>query len=166
MRAEVEPYGSPGGSPRGRWARELGAMLAGVAGCLVFYMAVGGAVSFLVRRPYGVIGSCVPYHDVYGFIESHCSVAAVNMFWFGTVAIPRFLLVFPAVAIAVAKAAAHGHGSIRDAAIWLVYSIPLVLVLWVGVRYWLGFGLRGYRIAVWIALAVIVADILALGLTE
>jgi len=155
----------PRRSHRNTW-EELAGLLAGVAGCVVFYVAIGGALGFAVTRPWAPEGSCAPYHEAYGLLGAHCRIAAVNMFWFATLALPRFLIAFPALAVATVKAAANGVETWRDVAIWLLYSIPIGLVLWVGVRYWLSFRAPRVRLTVWLAVAMIAAEILLLGLRE
>jgi len=133
---------------------------------MVIYIAIGGALGFAVREAYAPDGSCAPYHAAYGLIESHCRVQAVNMFWFGTIAIPRFLIAFPALAIALVRATPSGNGTLAQAGVWLLYSIPVGLVLWFGTRYWLRLGVNYYRVMVCLALSMILAEIVVLGFQE
>jgi hypothetical protein len=86
----------------------------------------------------------------------------VNFFWSVTVGWPRLLIIFPALAIALFKAAASGvgwHWSI-DAAWWVFCSIPLFLLVWAGTSYWW----KRHRTVAMIATTTIVLEILTLGL--
>ena len=88
----------------------------------------------------------------------------VNLFWTATVGLPRFILVFPAVAIALLRAVLIGCtlDHVIDAEPFLLGSIPQIVVIWRGVRYWYR---RNIAFSAMVGFAVI-SEFVTLGFLE
>ena len=128
---------APEGKLRSLLYRLLGYLWA-FSGWFLVYAAVGGLAGFAVTHPYTYEPGCLPGLSVGGVIESNCPVQAVNWFWSIIVGWPRLLIVFPAIAFALLKAAIKNGWWERaeDGAIWLMYSTPFLLLVWAGTLYW------------------------------
>jgi hypothetical protein len=101
-----------------------------LSGWIVLYLAVGGCIGMLIRQPYQAAPSCFPATSIFGVIQSSCPYEAVNVFWFVIAGLPRLLIICPALVFALLKAAISS-GVWRwalGAAMWLLYSIPLLLL--------------------------------------
>jgi len=142
-----------------RWRDRLHAL----SGWLLIYVAVGGALGFGVWLPYTEEPSCLPFRQVFGLITSSCPVQAVNLFWDATIGVPRFLLIFPGIAFAMFRVGllTSMHSRLLDGFWFLLLSLPLALLLWAGMRYWL----RRRRAVAWIAVAAIGLQIVWIGLS-
>jgi hypothetical protein len=145
----------------GHFLRESRALLAGVAGWFLIYLALAGAAGFLVTRQFPLSPGCMPFLGTFGIIESSCRYAAVDHVWFGLLGIPRFVILVPAVGVAVARAAIRERESWWSFGAYVLASIPLGVVLGVGVRHWIRLGAR----LAWVAVAMILVEILVLGFT-
>jgi hypothetical protein len=126
----------------------------------MLYVAMGGGIGAAIRRPYQTAPSCRPFNSVFGLIQSTCLNEAVNFFWLIVAGIPRPLILFPALAVAMVRAALLGarwHWS--SAALWLVYSIPFLLIGAAGATY----SRTRHRTIAAVASALILLEIAALG---
>lgn len=134
------------------------------AGGFLLYLAFGGLAGFALTRPYTYEPSCVPFVTVFAQITSSCPEKAVNVLWTITLGIPRLLITFPVLAIAKIRAFLHNNGAplrwLLDGSIWLLYSIPLLLLIWAGTLHWW----KRHQAAATIILTLIVWQILWLGL--
>jgi hypothetical protein len=102
------------------------------------YVGVGGLGGIVATCPSVSGSSCLPFLSVFGVIESTCPNATVNIVWVVALGIPRFLMVFPAIPIAVLKAAILNGDRhwLTEGLVWLALSIPIVAGPWVGALYW------------------------------
>src|SRR5258706_3233671 len=140
--------------------RRLFTGLQAFSGGFLLYLAVCGLAGIAVERRFTSEPSCFPFNSIFGLLESTCPDAAVNLFWSVTVGWPRFLIVFPALAIAQFKVVVSGGGRhLWDATMWLIYSIPLLLLIWAGIRYWW----KRYRAIAPIAAIFVVWETFRLG---
>ena len=134
-----------------------------LAGWFLLYVAVGGLLGFGVLNPHTSGSSCVPFNSFFGAIESACPNETVNIFWSVTIGWPRLLIVFPALAISLFKAAAS-NGDWRpflDGAMWLLYSAPVTLIICAGTFHW-----WKHRRFIGVVIATItLLEILVLGVT-
>jgi hypothetical protein len=141
-------------------------------GLFVAYIAIGCAVGFALPSPHGE--GCFPFGATFGVLLTRCSNAAADMFWSVLVGWPRFVIVFPAAAFALLKAAASAAFRhwwspspypslalpwLSESVVWLLYSIPLALVMWVSFAYWKA---RSRPMAIGLTV-VVFAEILYLG---
>ena len=135
-----------------------------LSGWFLFYLAIGGLIGFAVTHPQPSEPSCLPYIDMFGVIESACSQRAVDFFWSFTIGWPRFLIVFPAIAVSLLKAGFNNGWSSRifDGTVFLLYSVPVFLLVWAGTLYWW----RRYRFVCIMAVAMVVLVVLTLGFME
>jgi hypothetical protein len=144
------------------WLRKVVALGRVLSGWFILYVAIGGCIGAAISRPYQNTPSCLPFHSIFGVIESTCPNEAVNLFWLIIVGVPRLLIICPAVVIAMVKAALSGMSwHWRSAAWWLVYSIPFLIIASAGASYW---WTRRHRAIATVAPALILLEIVALGL--
>ena len=129
---------APGKTSRGYLRYLLGGLHA-LSGWFLVYLAVGGLIGFAVPGQGADAYSearCTPFVTVFGVIESTCPNAAVNWLWDAIVGLPRFVIVFPALAVAFIKTSLlTAWPRWADAEGWLLYSIPLLLLLAAGTQY-------------------------------
>lgn len=138
----------------------------GFCGALLVYLVVCNAIADPLATSYPARMACMPFHSVFGLLETECDDPFLWTFWFLSADIPRFVIVPPALAIAMLKAFAHNFGCdsawhyFLESLPWFAMSIPIALTNWVGFRYW-----RSDRpIVAWILALAIVAEIVGLGL--
>ena len=105
--------------------------------CLL-YITFGGAAGFLFHAPYTSEPSCTPFYSAFGLLDTSCPNEAINLVWSVLICDPRFVIVFPSLAVALFKASLfHGmYNRALDGAVWLILSTPLFLVMWRGMRSW------------------------------
>jgi hypothetical protein len=128
----------------GVWRRML-RWLHAVSGWFLIYLAVCGLIGFAFDGPAVERPQCIPHSGDFGVLDVSCRHLILNLFWSATICLPRFLIVLPAVALAMFKAGAlsiiNGEGSgTRYLSYglfpWATYAIPLLLLIWAGARYW------------------------------
>jgi hypothetical protein len=128
-------------------------ILHAVTGWFLLYWAIGGLISMTFMRHYTSEPSCIPFNSVFGVLQTTCPSEIVNYLWAAVVGWPRFLLVIPAAAFSMLKAAAlstiytfistgefnppfFAKGYFLNATPWLKLSIPLFLLAAFGANYW------------------------------
>ena len=109
--------------------------------------------------------ACIPHLSLYGLIDTRCDHVLIDMAWFPLLVLPRLLLAFPAMTLALLRAALLGHQTalLATAGVFALYSLPLAGILGVGVRSWKRAGFA--RSALYL-LAVIAIEIIALAWME
>lgn len=112
-----------------------------LCGCLVVYITVGGLLAFALDRPYSTAVDCFPQTSAFAVLVSNCDNSMVNLFWSVIAGWPRFVIVVPALVFAgvhaFAKNGFHYWFYLDNAIPFAVLSIPLVLVSWGGISYWI-----------------------------
>jgi hypothetical protein len=140
-----------------------------LSGWFVLYLVIDVGVGFAIKSPYQPTPHCFPFSQDFGLLQSVCPNPAANIFWFSAVALPRLIIVCPALAIAFLKAAVFSaFGGIAvgmvvgvlEAIPWLAYSIPAILLIWAGTLYWW----KRYRAVAAMVLALILLEIIAIAL--
>lgn len=143
----------------GRWAMRF-------CGVFLAYVVAGGILGFAVAvRGSNPVPVCWPFGSVFGVIQTECGDIPTQVFWLATVELPRFVIVFPSVAVAMFKAflinswAGGGFNYLGESLAWTAMSIPMVGMSYVGFRDWRA---RSPLIA-WVLIAALVGQIFVLG---
>ena len=144
----------------GQWAGRF-------CGVFLVYVVAGGLLGFAVAaRGSNPVPVCWPFVSVFGVIQTECGDIPTNAFWLVTVELPRFIIVFPAVAISFLKAflknswAGGDYHFLLESLWWTAISIPMALMSYVGFRDWRA---RSPVVA-WVLVAALAGQILVLGL--
>lgn len=145
----------------GEYPALAGRLLLAAAGWLLLYIAIGGLGLFVVRAPYSSEPTCLPFHTM-GGITSSCPNEAVNLLWLVALGIPTFVVELSSLSVSIAlDAFRQGEPLlVLDGLGYWIASIPLLIVAILGVMHWRR---TGSPIG-WIAVAVLIAEILAWGM--
>lgn len=115
-------------------ARELFAIV------VLAYLDAGGLLGFILQQNGPDKPACWPHVSVFGVLETNCASSLAGWFWFFAAELPRMILVFPALAIAMIRAGirngSFGGSYFLESIPWVLYSIPLLLVIWLGISSW------------------------------
>ncbi len=104
----------------------------------MLYAAAGVLAGFVIARPPASATDCIPIPSIFGVLSWNCSDPTVSALLSITVGWPRWMILNPVIAISFFKAGLLGGGLrwLLTSAAWLVYSIPVLLILWAGTLYW------------------------------
>jgi hypothetical protein len=127
-------------------SRAIGAMHA-LAGWLLIYLAIGGALGFAFWQPLTDGPSCFPRITVFGVLTTSCPMQIVNIFWYFAVEVPRFAVVILAMPLmfvfVTIKAMIFAGGQkttyysyLWNAVPWLRATIPLLILIFAGGTFW------------------------------
>src|SRR5262245_56000516 len=107
---------------------------------VLLYIDVGALAGFLVAQHGTSDPMCWPRVSAFGVLETDCSNALLGWLWFFAIGLPRMIIVFPALGVAMIGASIHdseyGTHYFLESVTWLLYSIPLLLVIWAGIWAW------------------------------
>jgi hypothetical protein len=111
-----------------------------VTALVLFYVDIGGLVGFLGERTGTSEAMCWPRASVFGVLETDCLNGILAWSWFFTADLPRMMIVMPALDIVMIAAGmrngAYGAGYLLESIQWFLYSIPLLLLVLVGIWSW------------------------------
>lgn len=143
----------------GRWAGRF-------CGVFLVYVVAGGLLGFAVAvRGSNPVPVCWPFSSVFGVIMTECGDIPTKAFWLVAVELPRFIIVFPALAVGFFEAFLKNfwpNGDFHfllESLAWTAMSIPMAVMSYIGFRDWRA---RSPVIA-WVLIAALVGQILVLG---
>lgn len=111
-----------------------------VSALILLYIDAGGLLGFLLTQNHASEHACWPYVSVFGVLETNCTNPLIGWLWFFAIELPRMVLVVPALALAFIEAGIkngqYGIGYFLGSIPWLAYSIPMFLIVWLGISAW------------------------------
>jgi len=135
-----------------------------VCGFLLVYITAGGLAGASVDMLW-LHTDCFHKDSVFMLIATKCSDNTISFFWSVIVAWPRFIIVIPSIFIAMLIAAVRNGFDVHylaNGVPFLLYSLPLALVVWLGFQFWKS----QTRFAAWMLCGLLAAEIFRLSLLQ
>ena len=141
-------------------------ILVAFCGVALLYIVLGALAALVFPSAAALGSSCAPDHLLHTLTQ--CEVPPLNAVWRYTMAMPRFLLLWPVLAVALVQTFGQNFGSYETEIVVLqtiavLGLVALAAMTWLGLRFWQ----KRAPFVMWLLLIVIVAHsaVVFVGLT-